>query len=48
MSWQTAFDEIAHKLKQIQVQHGHNAIAMYAGNPSVHNSGTYLSGTGLM
>jgi anaerobic selenocysteine-containing dehydrogenase len=48
ISWQDAFDEVATRLKQIQDSHGHNAVAMYAGNPSVHNSGTYLTGTGLM
>ena len=48
ISWQEAFDEVASKLKAIQRQHGTNAVAMYAGNPSVHNSGTFLAGTGLM
>ncbi len=48
ISWQEAFDEIATKLKSIQQQYGNNAVAMYAGNPSVHNSGTFLAGTGLM
>lgn len=48
ISWQEAFDEVAAKLKAIQGQHGTNAVAMYAGNPSVHNSGTFLAGTGLM
>lgn len=48
ISWQDAFKEVATKLKDIQYQHGYNAVAMYAGNPSVHNSGTFLAGTGLM
>lgn len=48
ISWSEAFDDIAAKLKAIQARDGHNAVAMYAGNPSVHNSGTLLSGTGLM
>ncbi len=48
ISWEQAFDEIAHKLKMIQASYGNNAVAMYAGNPSVHNSGTFLAGTGLM
>lgn len=48
ISWGEAFDEISSKLKTIQSLHGNNSVAMYAGNPSVHNSGTYLSGTGLM
>jgi len=48
ISWQEAFEEVAAKLQAIQIQHGNNAVAMYAGNPSVHNSGTFLAGTGLM
>jgi anaerobic selenocysteine-containing dehydrogenase len=48
ISWPEAFNDIAAKLKAIQARDGHNAVAMYAGNPSVHNSGTFLSGTGLM
>ena len=48
ISWTEAFDEVVSRLKAIQQAHGNNAVAMYAGNPSVHNSGTYLTGTGLM
>lgn len=48
ISWEEAFDEVATKLKDIQHKYGNNAVAMYAGNPSVHNSGTFLSGTSLM
>lgn len=48
ISWEEAFEEVAIRLKTIQAQNGTNAVGMYAGNPSVHNSGTYLAGTGLM
>ena len=48
ISWKAALDEVASQLKAIQDQYGNNAVAMYAGNPSVHNSGTFLTGTGLM
>lgn len=48
ISWPEAFDEIATNLKAIQQQYGNNAVAMYAGNPSVHNSGTFLTGTAFM
>ncbi len=48
ISWAEALDEVATKLKAIQHQHGNNAVAMYSGNPAVHNSGTYLAGTALM
>ncbi|MCU0338848.1 MAG: molybdopterin-dependent oxidoreductase [Spirosomaceae bacterium] len=48
IAWEQAFDEITQKIKAIQAQHGSSAVAMYAGNPSVHNSGTFLAGTDLM
>jgi len=48
ISWEEALDEVASRLREIQANYGSNAVAMYAGNPSVHNSGTYLAGTGLM
>jgi anaerobic selenocysteine-containing dehydrogenase len=48
IGWQEAFDEVADKIKDIQTQYGHNAVAMYAGNPSIHNSGTFLTGSGLI
>lgn len=48
ISWQEAFDEVAQKLKTIQAKYGNNSVAIYAGNPSVHNSGTFLTGSGLM
>jgi anaerobic selenocysteine-containing dehydrogenase len=43
ISWNEAFDEVASKLKAIQVQYGKDAVGIYQGNPSVHNSGTLLS-----
>ena len=43
ISWNEAFDEVASKLKSIQNQHGKNAVGVYQGNPSVHNSGTLLT-----
>lgn len=46
--WSQAFDEIATRLKALQTQYGQNTVAMYAGNPSIHNSGTFLSGVELM
>jgi anaerobic selenocysteine-containing dehydrogenase len=48
IGWTEALDEVSTRLKDIQKRHGNNAVAMYAGNPSVHNSGVFLSGTGLM
>ena len=43
ISWNEAFDEVTSKLKTIQAQYGKDAVGIYQGNPSVHNSGTLLS-----
>jgi len=43
ISWNEAYDEVASKLKAIQARHGKDAVGIYQGNPSVHNSGTLLS-----
>lgn len=48
ISWEQAFDEIAERIKQIQNAHGRNAIALYQGNPSVHNFGTLLNSGSLL
>jgi anaerobic selenocysteine-containing dehydrogenase len=40
ISWEEAFNTIAEKLVAVQEQHGLNAVAFYAGNPSVHNYGS--------
>ncbi|MEY4541275.1 MAG: hypothetical protein RLZZ306_3032 [Bacteroidota bacterium] len=48
ISWDEAFDEVASKLKAIQEQHGKDAVGIYQGNPSVHNSGTLLSAPALL
>ncbi|MFQ5708203.1 MAG: molybdopterin oxidoreductase family protein [bacterium] len=42
VSWEDAFDEVAQKLTQIQKKYGNNAVGVYQGNPTVHNSGTLL------
>jgi anaerobic selenocysteine-containing dehydrogenase len=42
ISWDEAFDEVALNLKRVQRSHGKSAVAVYQGNPSVHNSGTML------
>ncbi|OYT72186.1 MAG: dehydrogenase [Chloracidobacterium sp. CP2_5A] len=43
ISWETAFDEVATRLRDIQTRHGRDAVATYQGNPAVHNFGTVLS-----
>ncbi|RMH16897.1 MAG: molybdopterin oxidoreductase family protein [Acidobacteria bacterium] len=48
ISWRAAFDEVGQRLAAIQRRYGSDAVAMYAGNPSVHNYGTMLFGPRLM
>jgi anaerobic selenocysteine-containing dehydrogenase len=42
ISWKQAFDEAAARIQEIQHRHGNDAVAVYLGNPSVHNYGTLL------
>ena len=42
ISWDEAFDEVASNIKRIQGEYGRNAIAVYQGNPNVHNLGAML------
>lgn len=37
--WEDAFALVAERLSGIQARHGQNAVAVYQGNPSVHNYG---------
>ena len=39
ISWDDAFERVAERLLSIQQRHGQNAVAVYQGNPSVHNYG---------
>ena len=48
ISWEEAFTEVTAKFKSIQAQHGKDAVGVYQGNPSVHNSGTLLSAPGFL
>ena len=48
ISWDEAFGEIANKIKEIQTKYGGNAVAIYQGNPSVHNFGTLLNSGSLL
>ena len=43
ISWAAAFDEVAQRLADVRVRHGSDAIAIYAGNPTVHNLGAMLA-----
>jgi anaerobic selenocysteine-containing dehydrogenase len=48
ISWEEAFTEVTAKFKAIQAQHGKDAVGVYQGNPSVHNSGTLLTAPGFL
>lgn len=48
ISWAEAFDETARRIKEIQAKYGRNAVAVYQGNPSVHNFGTLLNSGELL
>ena len=42
VSWDDALSEVASRLTEIQSAHGHDAVAAYLGNPTVHSSGALL------
>lgn len=44
ITWKQAFDEVTSNLKRIQREHGNNAVAIYLGNPTVHNLDAMLFG----
>jgi anaerobic selenocysteine-containing dehydrogenase len=43
ISWDAAFDLAARALADVVQKHGNNAVALYAGNPNVHNFGHLLN-----
>lgn len=48
LSWEEAFDEIVTRIREIQTKYGRNSVAVFQGNPSVHNFGTLLSSGELL
>lgn len=48
IAWDDAFDLVAQRLKAVVAEHGDDAVAIYLGNPNVHNSGTLLSSGGFL
>lgn len=48
ITWDEAFDEVGNRLKAIQKEHGRDAVAVYLGNPNVHNYGSLLFGPPLL
>ena len=43
ISWSAAFDEVERRIAGIRDRYGHDAVAIYAGNPTVHNLGAMLN-----
>ena len=48
ITWEEAFDEVARKISEIQTRFGRDSVAVYQGNPSVHNLGTMLNSRELL
>ena len=44
ISWDEAFDTVVEQLVQVRERHGANAVAVYQGNPNVHNWGNITHG----
>jgi len=42
ITWEEAFDITISKIKEIQNQYGHDAVAIFLGNPNAHNMGNIL------
>jgi anaerobic selenocysteine-containing dehydrogenase len=48
IGWEEAFDEAARRLRAVRKEHGRDAVALYLGNPNVHNYGSLLYGPQLI
>lgn len=44
ISWDRAFEEVVDRLRAVRRAHGRSAVAVYQGNPTVHNYGSVLYG----
>ncbi len=44
ISWEQAYEEVVNGLQQIKEKYGRDSIAVYQGNPNVHNVGSMLFG----
>jgi anaerobic selenocysteine-containing dehydrogenase len=42
VTWAEAFDEVEQRIGEVRRRHGHDAVAIYAGNPTAHNLGAML------
>ena len=47
VSWDEALDEVGARLRAVQKTSGNDAVALYVGNPTVHNWGSLLFGPPL-
>jgi len=43
ISWAAAFEEIERRIGEVRARHGNDSVALYVGNPTVHNLGAMLS-----
>ena len=43
ISWDSAFNEVASRLRNVQAKYGKNGVGVYLGNPNIHNLGTMLT-----
>ncbi len=43
VSWDSAFEEIEQRIGAVRKTHGNDAVAVYLGNPTVHNLGATLN-----
>ena len=48
ISWQAAFDLVSERLSALRARHGADAIAVYVGNPIIHNHGALLARSGFL
>lgn len=44
LGWDQAFELVATRLQAIRAEHGHDAVAIYQGNPTAHNLGLMTYG----
>ena len=42
VSWDEAYAELERRIGEVRTRHGRDAVAIYAGNPTVHNLGAML------
>jgi anaerobic selenocysteine-containing dehydrogenase len=46
--WETALDETASRICDIQARYGRHSVAVYLGNPTAHNMGSLIFGVGML